>query len=99
MKRLGSLVLGVWLSAGAGILPALAQTNTTAPERSRFEEALQGLDLSPRQRGQIGKIVRDARANGQDRKQTVEQVRAVLTPDQREQLSQQMRQQVPPPAP
>jgi len=63
-----------------------------AADRGRIEEALKELDLKPRQRLSIGKILRDAKASGQDRQLTRQQIREVLTAEQQEQLARKLQE-------
>ena len=96
MKKLALHLAMSALMLGGGSMSysVLAQTNTTAPaagDHAQLEAAIQKLGLSPRQKIQIAKIVREAKANGQDKLVTAEQVSAVLTPDQKAQLTNELK--------
>lgn len=93
MKKIAlTLTLAATLIGSAAMLPCLAQTPTTAAtaapaaDHAQLEAAIQQLGLKPRQKIGIGKILKEAKANGQERKVTMEQIGAVLTPEQKTKL-------------
>ena len=96
MKKLAlSLSLLALLGAAPGVIPA-AHAQTPAPtvdaanKHAKLEAALKQLNLRPRQKLQILEIVKTAKANGQDPKDTVKQIVGVLDADQKTQLMQLM---------
>jgi len=71
--------------AGAPVAPA-----ANAADHDKLEAALKQLNLTMRQKIQIGKIVKAAKANGQDKKVTMKQISGVLSPDQMAKLKQML---------
>ena len=74
-------------------VPALAQAGAGASEsHARMEAAFKQLDLKPRQKIEIGKILRNARATGQDKSITLQQIATVLTPEQKNKLMELLKE-------
>jgi hypothetical protein len=81
------------LGLAPGLLaPVYAQTPTPAPpaagqnSHAQLEASLQQLNLRPRQKIEILKVVKAAKDSGQDKAVTLEQVMGILEPAQKEQL-------------
>jgi len=98
MKKIAlTLSLLTLLGAAPGfVAPALAQTPAApatpgaAGGHGELRAALQQLDLKPRQKLDIMKVVKNAEASGQDPKQTLQQIIGTLDPAQKEKLMQLM---------
>ena len=93
MKKIAlTLTLVATLLGSGARLPCYAQTPnpaaTAAPavDHAQLEAALKQLGLKPRQKIEIGRLMKEAKAKGQDRKVTMQQLGAVLTPEQKTQL-------------
>ncbi len=87
-------LLGLGLCLAVSNRPALAQDNpaaTSADKKAEFEEIFKKLSLTPRQKFALAKIVRNAKASGQDRLVTAEQIAKELTPDQKQILMAELK--------
>lgn len=74
--------------------PAQAQPaspTVSADKRAEFEEIFKKLNLTPRQKLAVAKIVRNAKASGQERAVTAEQIAKELTPDQKKILVSELK--------
>lgn len=87
-------LLGFGLFFAAVDRPAQAQPaspTVSADKKAAFEEIFKKLNLTPRQKVAIAKIVRNAKASGQERAATAEQIAQELTPDQKKILYQELK--------
>ena len=91
-KNVLSLLLGCILCGGAVLAPASAQPppSPDAAKRAELEDIVQKLGLTPRQKIGVAKILREAKANGQDKATTAEQIGGLLNPDQKKILLDEM---------
>ena len=97
MKNVLSVLLGCFLCGGAVMVPVWAQTPPPSPSPSpdaaraaELQDILPKLNLTPRQKISVMRIMRDAKASGQDKAVTAEQIGALLTPDQKKILMDEM---------
>ena len=92
-KNVLCLLLGGILCAGAATW-AHSPSASPSPQvnRAELEDIVQQLGLTPRQKIAVARILRDAKASGQDKAVTAEQIGAQLNPDQKKILMDAMMQ-------
>lgn len=87
-------LLGLGLCFATLDRPAYAQPaspTVSADKKAEFEEIFKKLNLTPRQKLAVAKIVRNAKASGQERAVTAEQIAQELTPDQKKILMDELK--------
>jgi len=90
-KNVLSLLLGCILCGGAVVTPVWAQSpSPNAAKAAELEDIIQKLNLTPRQKIGVARIMRDAKASGQDKAVTAEQIGGLLNPDQKKILMDAM---------
>jgi Spy/CpxP family protein refolding chaperone len=102
-----NFVITLALAAVLGAPAALAQTPAPPPngpppagapaanskvDHQKIEAALKQLNLTPRQKIQMARIMKTAKENNQDKKVTMKQIAQVLTPDQQAKLKKMLEQ-------
>ena len=68
-----------------------ASPTVSADKKAEFEEIFKKLNLTPRQKLAVAKIVRNAKASGQERAVTAQQIAKELTPDQKKILMEELK--------
>lgn len=90
-------LLGFGLYLGVAARPSFAQDPpgaTSADKKAEFEAILKKLNLTPRQKLAVAKIVRNAKASGQERAVTAEQIAQELTPEQKQILKAELKAEI-----
>jgi len=87
-----SVLLAGSLVGGLLATPVYAQQPApTDAKKAEMEEIVKKLNLSPRQKIQVGRILRDAKASGQDKMTTAEQIGPLLTDAQKQILKAELK--------